>query len=221
MLFTILNNIEYGLVPKPKNTELKSNNSGLNHIKAEKLKETNTPQKYKQLKDTSEHICPSKPDKLEQPKGKLDIVNEGQKKKQIQEQKSLENQAKSKANAKEKDANYHAKELETSTEDITNTSTQNGNKCSIEIEKSESINKKPESEHSEVKDKETMSNDQEEEEEDLSGMKTIRKETDNKLADMEAEFEAGRSKLAALRARIRRTRENAKASSEADSNSLR
>ena len=66
-----------------------------------------------------------------------------------------------------------------------------------------------------------MNKDQEEEEEDLSGMKTIKKETDDKFADMEAEFEAGRSKLAALRARIRRTRENSKASSDADSNSQR
>eukprot|EP00090_Calanus_glacialis_P031087 TRINITY_DN50920_c0_g1_i1.p1 TRINITY_DN50920_c0_g1~~TRINITY_DN50920_c0_g1_i1.p1 ORF type:complete len:184 (-),score=65.48 TRINITY_DN50920_c0_g1_i1:41-526(-) len=57
---------------------------------------------------------------------------------------------------------------------------------------------------------------QEEEEEDESGMKAMRKETDNKFANMEAEFEAGRSKLAALRARIRRAREMAGASSEAD-----
>ena len=44
----------------------------------------------------------------------------------------------------------------------------------------------------------------------------MRKETDDKFANMEAEFEAGRSKLAALRARIRRAREMSKASSEAD-----
>ena len=63
---------------------------------------------------------------------------------------------------------------------------------------------------------ETTKDDGQEEEEDESGMKAMRKETDNKFANMEAEFEAGRSKLAALRARIRRTREMSQASSEAD-----
>ena len=66
-------------------------------------------------------------------------------------------------------------------------------------------------------DQEITKVEPEEEEEDLSGMKAMMKETDNKFANMEAEFEAGRSMLAALRARIRRTREMAKASSEADS----
>jgi len=54
----------------------------------------------------------------------------------------------------------------------------------------------------------------EEEEEDISGMRAMRKETDNKFENMEAEFEAGRSKLAALRARIRKAREMANSSSD-------
>ena len=47
----------------------------------------------------------------------------------------------------------------------------------------------------------------EEEDEDVSGMKAMRKETNDAFANMEAEFEAGRTKLAALRARIRKARE--------------
>ena len=66
-------------------------------------------------------------------------------------------------------------------------------------------------------DKTNTKEESQEEEEDISGMKAMRKETDNKFADMEAEFEAGRSKLAALRARIRRTREMSKAPSEVES----
>ena len=49
--------------------------------------------------------------------------------------------------------------------------------------------------------------EEEEEEEDVSGMKAMRKETNDAFANMEAEFEAGRSKLAAPRARIRKARE--------------
>ena len=55
--------------------------------------------------------------------------------------------------------------------------------------------------------KETLEQEEEEEEEDVSGMKAMRKETNDAFANMEAEFEAGRSKLAALRARIRKARE--------------
>ena len=51
---------------------------------------------------------------------------------------------------------------------------------------------------------------EEEEGEDVSGMKAMRKETNDAFANMEAEFEAGRSKLAALRARIRKARELSK-----------
>ena len=47
----------------------------------------------------------------------------------------------------------------------------------------------------------------EESEEDASGMKAMRKEAGDKLLGMEAEFEEGRSRLAAIRARIRRARD--------------
>jgi len=57
---------------------------------------------------------------------------------------------------------------------------------------------------------------EEEEEEDTSGMRAMRKETDNKFADMDAEFSAGRSKLQALRAKMKRLREASKAAAEAD-----
>ena len=50
----------------------------------------------------------------------------------------------------------------------------------------------------------------EEDEEDVSGMRSMRKETNDAFANMEAEMEAGRSKLAALRARIRKAREMSK-----------
>ena len=51
----------------------------------------------------------------------------------------------------------------------------------------------------------------EEEDEDVKEMRAMRKETNDALASMEAEFEAGRSKLAAIRARIRRARAMASA----------
>ena len=54
----------------------------------------------------------------------------------------------------------------------------------------------------------------EEEEEDADGMRAMRKETNNTLANLEAEFEAGRSKLAAVRARIKRAREMARTTDE-------
>jgi len=57
---------------------------------------------------------------------------------------------------------------------------------------------------------------EEEEEEDEHGVKAMRKEMGSKFESMDAEFEAGRSKLAALRAKIRKAREAAKASAEAD-----
>ena len=50
----------------------------------------------------------------------------------------------------------------------------------------------------------------EEENEDEDGMKAMRKETNDAFANMDAEFEAGRTKLAALRARIRKAREMSK-----------
>ena len=55
---------------------------------------------------------------------------------------------------------------------------------------------------------------EDEEEEDEDGMRAMRKETNNTLASLEAEFEAGRSKLAAVRARIRRAREMARTTDE-------
>ena len=55
---------------------------------------------------------------------------------------------------------------------------------------------------------------EEEEEEDADGMRAMRKETNNTLASLEAEFEAGRSKLAAVRARIKRAREMARTTDE-------
>jgi len=57
---------------------------------------------------------------------------------------------------------------------------------------------------------------EEEEEEDTTGMKAMRKETDDKFSNMEAEFEQGRSKLAALRAKMKRLREASKAAAAAD-----
>ena len=63
------------------------------------------------------------------------------------------------------------------------------------------------SNESQVQSKEYKEDTVEEEEEDVSGMKAMRKETNDAFANMEAEFEAGRSKLAALRARIRKARE--------------
>jgi len=50
----------------------------------------------------------------------------------------------------------------------------------------------------------------EEENEDEDGMKAMRKETNDAFANMDAEFEAGRTKLAALRLRIRKAREMSK-----------
>merc|ERR1712079_826406 len=56
----------------------------------------------------------------------------------------------------------------------------------------------------------------EEEEEDVTGMRAMRKEQQNKFTDMEQEFAAGASKLSALRAKMRALRMKSKASSEAD-----
>jgi len=204
-----------------KSEETESKKPGLNSNRGQnstKGKETNILQKSENQKDRSKHKLPLKPDRLEQSKGKMNIVEEEQ---GIPDQNSLDNQNKSKTNVKEKDENYHAEDLKTSTKDLTNSSTQNENKCGTEMEQFQGITSKVESKNTEDKDKEPRKEDEEEEEEDLSGMKTIRKETDNKFADMEAEFEAGRSKLAALRARIRKARENSKASSDADSISQR
>ena len=47
-------------------------------------------------------------------------------------------------------------------------------------------------------------------------MRAMRKEQNQKFLVMEAEFDAGRSKLAALRAKMKRLREASKASSAAD-----
>ena len=202
-----------------KSEETESKKPGLNSNRGQnstKGKETNILQKSGNQKDRSKHKLPLKPDRLEQSKGKMNIVEE-----EIPDQKLLDNQNKSKINVKEKDENYHAEDLKTSTKDLTNSSTQNENKCGTEMEQFQGITSKVESKNTEDKDKEPRKEDEEEEEEDLSGMKTIRKETDNKFADMEAEFEAGRSKLAALRARIRKARENSKASSDSDSISPR
>ena len=62
--------------------------------------------------------------------------------------------------------------------------------------------------------KNALNTENDDEDEDVSGMRAMRKETNNTLASMEAEFEEGRSKLAAVRARIKRAREMAKASME-------
>ena len=59
--------------------------------------------------------------------------------------------------------------------------------------------------------------EEEEEEEDASGMRAMRKEVGSKMENMEAEFAAGASKIAALRAKMKRMREAAKANKEADS----
>jgi len=56
--------------------------------------------------------------------------------------------------------------------------------------------------------------EEDEEEEDTSGMKTMRKDMDSKMLAMEEEFAAGASKLAALRARMKKIREAAKANTE-------
>ena len=56
----------------------------------------------------------------------------------------------------------------------------------------------------------------EEDDEDESGMRAMRKETDDKFSDMEAEFNAGRSKLGALREKMKKLRERTKESSEND-----
>ena len=55
-----------------------------------------------------------------------------------------------------------------------------------------------------------------EDDEDESGMRAMRKETDDKFSDMEAEFNAGRSKLGALREKMKKLRERTKESSEND-----
>ena len=62
--------------------------------------------------------------------------------------------------------------------------------------------------------KEMEEKEEGEEEEDADGMRAMRKETNNTLASLEAEFEAGRSKLAAVRARIKRAREMARNTEE-------
>ena len=59
--------------------------------------------------------------------------------------------------------------------------------------------------------------EEEEEEEDASGMRAMRKEVGSKMENMEAEFAAGASKIAALRAKMKRMREAAKANREAES----
>ena len=69
---------------------------------------------------------------------------------------------------------------------------------------------KPASKIDETKQTESV----EEDDDDEDGMKAMRKETNDTLSNMEAEFEAGRSKLAAIRARIKRAREMAAASHE-------
>ena len=70
---------------------------------------------------------------------------------------------------------------------------------------------KEENDTSETKENvaKTDHSDQTEEDEDVDGMRAMRKETASALSNMEAEFEAGRSKLAAIRARIKRAREMA------------
>jgi hypothetical protein len=55
-----------------------------------------------------------------------------------------------------------------------------------------------------------------EEEPDESGLRALRLEADSKMETMEAEFAEGATKLAALRARMRRLRETAKANARSD-----
>ena len=69
-------------------------------------------------------------------------------------------------------------------------------------------------EEGEDEDEQKEEKEEGEEEEDADGMRAMRKETNNTLASLEAEFEAGRSKLAAVRARIKRAREMARNTEE-------
>ena len=66
------------------------------------------------------------------------------------------------------------------------------------------------------KKEEQKKEEEEEEEEDASGMRAMRKEVGSKMENMEAEFAAGASKIAALRAKMKRMREAAKANREAE-----
>jgi len=98
------------------------------------------------------------------------------------------------------------KEIETKSEVV-----DEGNHAKSQIE-TEDISKPSEQE----KKSENEENKEEEEEEDTTGMRAMRKETDNKFTDLDAEMTAGRSKLSALRAKMKALREKHKAASAAD-----
>ena len=82
------------------------------------------------------------------------------------------------------------------------------------VEKPGTNNSDPKEEDKKTGD-EKAEEEEEEEEEDASGMRAMRKEVGSKMENMEAEFAAGASKIAALRAKMKRMREAAKANREA------
>ena len=84
-------------------------------------------------------------------------------------------------------------------------------------ENTDSNTKDEEKKVEEGKKEEQKKEEEEEEEEDASGMRAMRKEVGSKMENMEAEFAAGASKIAALRAKMKRMREAAKANREAES----
>ena len=146
-------------------------------------------------------------------KGKIDATSDDRlTKTKILHHKSLENNNKTEKIPITKDENISKELLEFNADDTTSKEEKTENQTLQSYKQ----NSEPEKNANEVP---TEMKQEEEEEEDISGMRTMRKETENKFADMEAEFEAGRSKLAALRARIRRARENAKVSSDVDTTS--
>ena len=84
------------------------------------------------------------------------------------------------------------------------------------IENTDSNTKDEEKKVEDGKKEEQKKEEEEEEEEDASGMRAMRKEVGSKMENMEAEFAAGASKIAALRAKMKRMREAAKANREAE-----
>jgi hypothetical protein len=187
---------------EPKNLKLSNNK---NYTKSLKDENVNEPNKY------------TKPSIQKKSEGGKETTNIPREEQELLDHTKSENNRKE--NVISDDAKNLASALEPSSKSSINLSTENDSvningRLEKEEDKLKQIDGK--SENDKTIDEITKTKQEEEEEhEDISGMKTMRKETDNKFADMEAEFEAGRSKLAALRAKIRRTRENAKASSVA------
>ena len=73
---------------------------------------------------------------------------------------------------------------------------------------------KPENSNTTTEESNINPEKEEEVDEDVLEMRTMRKEMDTKMLNMEAEFAAGASKIAALRAKMKRLREAAKATTE-------